>query len=94
MKPLLALHVHPDAPDLTPAYLADLINEKMDREFARSGVRELVSVRLLANVEDLRAYEAGEMVLYRKPARKVGDRIVYERNGQRIELEQTRLALE
>jgi hypothetical protein len=89
MRPLLALHVHPDLNLVTPDLVADLVNAYLDREFGRVGpVREPVSVRALHSVEDLRAYQAGEMVLYRKPARKVGDRYVYEKDGVRTELQQ------
>lgn len=86
MKPLLALHI--THPDIEPDYVADLLNAALDREFGRTGA-ELVSVRTLATPEELRAYMAGEMVLYRKPARRRGNKITYQRDGIEHHLEQT-----
>ena len=65
-------------------YLGDILNRALDREFGA----ELVSVRLLTEPDELRAYEAGEMVLYRKPARRVGNTIVYRKDGEERRLEQ------
>lgn len=88
MRPLLSLVIRTDiAPALDPEQIADMINFAMDREFT-GGV---VNVRVLRTVEDLQAYESGQMVMYRKPARKVGNKIVYERDGVRHELEQETL---
>lgn len=85
MRPVLAISVHPSlGASLDREYLADLLNRALDREFGS----ELVSVRLLTEPEDLRAYEAGEMVLYRKPARRQGNTITYRKDGEEHRLEQ------
>jgi hypothetical protein len=88
VKPVLAFRIHPEVP-LDPEYVADLINMAMDREFGRGGVPEVVSVRLLSTEEELRSYMAGDLVLYRKPARRQGNVIEFERDGVRHRLEQT-----
>ncbi len=90
MKPLLAL-VSDQRVALDADYAADLINRALDREFGN----ELVHVALLTTPEDLRGYEAGDLILYRKPAhRRRGDKIVYNRDGTEVHLEQSRLPLE
>ena len=83
MKPVLAISVAPGMA-LDNEYLGDILNRALDREFGA----ELVSVRLLTEPDELRAYEAGEMVLYRKPARRVGNTIVYRKDGEERRLEQ------
>lgn len=89
MKPLLALHIESDR-GITAEYVADVLNVALDREFGRGG-EELVSVRAISDPEDLRAYEAGEMVMYRKPARRNGRFITYRQGGQEHRLEQTQI---
>ena len=79
MKPLLAVFIEPER-GIEPDYVADVVNVALDREFGRSG-ESLVSVRTLAGEEDLRSYLAGEMVLYRKPARRRGNQIIYKDNA-------------
>lgn len=89
MRPLLALHIEPDR-GIDPAYVADVLNVALDREFGRGG-EELVSVRAITSPEELSAYEAGQMVMYRKPARRQGDIITYQANGEVRRLQQTSL---
>lgn len=84
MKPVLGITVASRLA-LDADYLTDLLNRALDREFGS----ELVSVRLLDSEEELRRFQAGELVLYRKPARRRGNTIIYRKDGQEHELEQT-----
>lgn len=87
MKPVLGITVHPQIhAALDGDYLTDLLNRALDREF---GAGEFISVRLLTTEDDLRAYQAGELILYRKPARRRGNTITFRKDGREHRLEQT-----
>jgi hypothetical protein len=84
MKPVLALTIDSEVITVQPGTVADYINAYLDREFGEGSV----SIRLLSTEDELRLWEAGQLVLYRKPARRFGNTIVYEKNGRRVELVQ------
>lgn len=90
MKPVIAFEIDPDAPEVTPALVAEVCRDATNHWFEFNGKR-MVAVRLLKTEEELRAYQAGELVLYRKPERRHDDTIIYEKGGERIELKQERL---
>lgn len=93
MKPLLAVEVVATDTGVTVEDAYQYVEESVERLNASLGT-PTVKVRLLKTGEELRQYEAGELVLYRKPTtRRMGDKIVYERNGERVELKQERLNL-
>ena len=93
MKPLLAVEVIAPDTGVTLEDAFDYVEQSVEKLNTSLG-QPTVTVRLLTNGEELRQYEAGELVLYRKPTtRRTGDKIVYERDGQRIELKQERLNL-
>lgn len=93
MKPVLAIEVYPGEHAISLQDVVEYLEENLAGLNDSMG-QPVASVRLLSTGEELRKYEAGELVLYRKPTtRRTGDKIVYERDGQRVELRQERLEL-
>lgn len=93
MKPVIAVEVLPGGHGTSLQDVVDYLEDSVGRLNSAFDT-PVAHIRLLRDGEELRQYEAGELVLYRKPkSRKVGDRIVYEKDGQRHELQQERLPL-
>lgn len=93
MKPVLAVEVLPEQNATTLQDAVDYLEASVERLNSALG-QPVVSLKLLTTGEELRQYEAGELVLYRKPTtRRRGDKIIYEKDGERVTLQQERLPL-
>lgn len=91
MKPLLGVTLdHRVQGMVTLPQVEEICNAALAREFRNT---DAVSLTLIASEEELREFEAGSLVLYRKRPRRQGNRYVYERDGERVELVQEELKL-
>jgi hypothetical protein len=70
--------------------LVEVCNEAIRANY---GEETDVTVTALASEPELRAFEAGELVLYKRPPRRRGNKIMYVRDGEKVELEQITLSL-
>ena len=87
MKPVLGIAIQ-EGLAVEPEYVAEVCQQRLDREFGLLG-EQACYVRLLSTDDELRAWQAGELVLYRKPARRHGNTIVYrDHGGHEVKLEQ------
>lgn len=88
MRPLIGVVIGPEA-DLSVEELAERIHELLAEDYANAHV----GIQLLATEEELRAFQAGHIVLYRKPVKRASSTDVsYRRpDGSVIRREQQTL---
>ena len=87
MKPLLGIvGVEPEVLEQA----ADVLDYELKDQY---GGVNAVGLVLIRTEEELREFEAGSLVLYRKQARRRLDRFEYVHDGERVELVQETLFL-